>query len=368
MKNIGKKAVFTQDELLRAKEYVGELDMGSKGVGGLVVLLMNELRLTGDRVASLLGISGSSVDRVLSKFRACKLSVGRNPGGGRNHSRMSPDKEAEFLEAFREKAQTGEIITVDAFISALEGRFNCEIKKDYVYKMLKRNGWRKVSPDKAHPRNDKEKMEEFKKKTLPGAILLGASVARLTGGKFRLFYQDEARFGRLPVIERAWSPKGMRPVVKAAVVREYKYAYGAIDVLNGDVFCRTYDMMNTEYMEDFISWLRKEYPNDYIVLVVDGASSHTTEKLKLPVGMYIQVLPPYCPELNPVEQLWKHLRSHACGNRYFDTLNKVTETVEHEVSKLAKDRELVKQMFYWKSIQEAHEMALKILEDVSKAS
>lgn len=164
MKNIGKKAVFTQDELLRAKEYVGELDMGSKGVGGLVVLLMNELRLTGDRVASLLGISGSSVDRVLSKFRACKLSVGRNPGGGRNHSRMSPDKEAEFLEAFREKAQAGEIITVDAFISALEGRFNCEIKKDYVYKMLKRNGWRKVSPDKAHPRNDKEKMEEFKKK------------------------------------------------------------------------------------------------------------------------------------------------------------------------------------------------------------
>lgn len=190
----------------------------------------------------------------------------------------------------------------------------------------------------------------------------------MTGGKFRLFYQDEARFGRLPVIERAWSPKGMRPVVKAAVVREYKYAYGAIDVLNGDVFCRTYDMMNTEYMEDFISWLRKEYPNDYIVLVVDGASSHTTEKLKLPVGIYIQVLPPYCPELNPVEQLWKHLRSHACGNRYFDTLNKVTETVEHEVSKLAKDKELVKQMFYWKSIQEAHEMALKILEDVSKAS
>ena len=82
--------------------------------------------------------------------------------------------------------------------------------------------------------------------------MLGSAVEDLTGRKFRPFYQDEARFGRLPVIEKAWSPAGVRPMVKAAVAREYKYTYGAVDVLNGDLFCRTYDMMNTDNMEDYL--------------------------------------------------------------------------------------------------------------------
>ena len=186
--------------------------------------------------------------------------------------------------------------------------------------------------------------------------------------RFRLFYQDEARFGRLPVIERAWAPKGVRPVVKAAIAREYKYTYGAVDVLNGDVFCRTYDMMNTANMQDFLLRLRKEFKEDFLVVILDGASSHTTEKLVCPEGTYIQVLPPYCPELNPVEQLWKHLRSHACGNQYFDTLPKVVEAVEREVSRLAKDKELVKQMFFWESIRDAVAEAERMFAGVSKAS
>ena len=206
------------------------------------------------------------------------------------------------------------------------------------------------------------------KKTLPGAILLGSAVEDLTGRKFRLFYQDEARFGRLPVIEKAWSPAGVRPMVKAAVAREYKYTYGAVDVLNGDLFCRTYDMMNTDNMEDYLAKLHAEYKDDFIVLVADGASSHTTGKLKLPAHMYMQILPPYCPELNPVEQLWRHLRSHACGNRYYETLQEVTEAVTQEIDKLAGDKAKVKQMFCWHTIVEAVETARKMHDKISKAS
>ena len=123
-------------------------------------------------------------------------------------------------------------------------------------------------------------MDEFKK-TLPGAILLGTAVEGMANRKLRLFYQDEARFGRLPVTEKAWSPRGVRPVVKGAVVREYKYTYGAVDVLNGELFCQSYDMMNTDNMEDFLARLQAEYKDDYIVLVADGASSHTTGRLRL---------------------------------------------------------------------------------------
>lgn len=164
MKNKGKKAVFCESEIDKAREYVKELDSSSKEAGGLVVLLMSVCKFTGDQVASLLQMSGSTVDRIVSKFRRGQLSVAKNPGGGRNHCHMSPEEEAGFLEKFREMAESGCLVTVDSFASGLEGQLKTEVKKDYIYKMLKRNGWRKVAPDKAHPKNDPEKMDEFKKK------------------------------------------------------------------------------------------------------------------------------------------------------------------------------------------------------------
>ena len=164
MRNKGKVAVFSSEEMERASEYVSDLDLTSKGVGGLVVLLMKELGLRGGRIASLLRISGSSVDRIVSRFRRQQLSVRANPGGGRNHFRMTVEEEAEFLASFSERAQRGELVTIDAFAEALEARFNGNVRRNYVYKLLRRNGWRKVSPDKAHPKNDAAKMDEFKKK------------------------------------------------------------------------------------------------------------------------------------------------------------------------------------------------------------
>ena len=58
-----------------------------------------------------------------------------------------------------------------------------------------------------------------------------------------------------------------------------------------------------------------------------------------------------------MEQLWKYLRSHASGNRYYETLEEVTESVSLEIKKLAKDRNKVKQMFFWHSIREAFDIA-----------
>ena len=50
--------------------------------------------------------------------------------------------------------------------------------------------------------------------------------------------------------------------------------FGAVDVLNGELFCQSYDMMNTDNMEDFLARLQAEYKDDYIVLVADGALAY----------------------------------------------------------------------------------------------
>lgn len=151
----------------------------------------------------------------------------------------------------------------------------------------------------------------------------------------RIMFQDEARFGRLPVVRAEWAPHGVRPTVVAAVERQYKYTYGAISPLDGDIDWLVTDMMNTDHMNVLLEQIGTKYRDDYILMVVDGASSHKSKTLNVPGNIHLLCLPPYCPELNPVENLWDHVREKGCANVYFETLSDVMVKVNDELSKLA---------------------------------
>jgi transposase len=164
-------------------------------------------------------------------------------------------------------------------------------------------------------------------------------------------FQDEARFGRLPVVRAAWAPPGVRPSIAAAVERQYKYLYGAVSPFEGDVDWLSSDIMNTKNMNVFLHKISDKYHDDNILLIVDGASSHRSKELDIPPNIHLLQLPPYCPELNPVEHLWDHVREKACANRYFDNLSEMMERVNHELTKLALGTlnvaKKVSQMFCW---------------------
>ncbi|MDQ0290415.1 IS630 family transposase [Oligosphaera ethanolica] len=175
--------------------------------------------------------------------------------------------------------------------------------------------------------------------------------SKLEGKNLRIMFQDEARFGRLPVIRAAWVPSGVRPLVVAAIERQFKYIYSAISPFDGDIDWSVTDMMNTENMILFLQQISRKYPDDYLLMVVDGASSHRSKEMEIPANVHLLQLPPYCPELNPVEHLWDYTREKACANRYFENLNDVVEKVEHELGKLAQGTltmvNKVSQMFCW---------------------
>lgn len=166
MRNVGKKAKFTANQIELAQDYIKNLDVQTKEVAGIVVMLFNNLKLTGEQIASILGVSASAIDRLMKKFRRGELKdrAEKKLGGGRKHFLLTPQEEAEILKPFFEKASNGELVGIDELKQAFEANLGREVTQDYMYKMLKRNKWRKVVPDKEHPKNDPEKAEEFKKK------------------------------------------------------------------------------------------------------------------------------------------------------------------------------------------------------------
>ena len=138
-------------------------------------------------------------------------------------------------------------------------------------------------------------------------------------------FQDEAGFGRINKPKRCWCSKKTRPSVPCHHIREYRYAYGAVDPTTGDHFFLVLPRCDTICMNVFLEELSKAYPEDQIILVCDGASWHRSKGLKVPDNITLQRIPPYTPEMNPIEQIWKQLRSMGFRNEVFKTLNHVVD-------------------------------------------
>jgi putative transposase len=143
--------------------------------------------------------------------------------------------------------------------------------------------------------------------------------------KIRLMFTDEALFGRITNIRSCWCPEGVRPTVSSLKIREYIYAYGSVDPINGDSFFIVAGACNTAWTNLFLDELSKQFPNDYIVLCEDRASWHKSKDLVLPDNIELFFIPPATPEMNPMEQIWDELKEKDFDNRFFHTLNKVID-------------------------------------------
>lgn len=86
--------------------------------------------------------------------------------------------------------------------------------------------------------------------------------------------------------------------------------------------------MATDCLNLFLQELSSHHPDHHIILVMDGAPSHCGKERVIPDNMSIIPLPPYSPELNPVENFWKELKKKGFYNRIFTTLMEVEDQME----------------------------------------
>lgn len=162
-----------------------------------------------------------------------------------------------------------------------------------------------------------------------------------------MVFQDEARFGRLSDPRRCWAPAPLRPLVPVALVREYAYAYAAVCPRDGDLVWMLSAKMNTPNMSLFLDQVGRRYPQEFVLMVLDGASSHRSQDLEIPENMALVRLPPYSPELNPAEHLWDELREKEFANRVFDSLGAAMAQAAKGLKRLEQHPAFVQSMTGW---------------------
>jgi transposase len=106
--------------------------------------------------------------------------------------------------------------------------------------------------------------------------------------------------------------------------------------------------VDSEVMSIFLSHTAQEFPDDLCVLIFDGAGWHRANDLRVPKNMVLIPLPPYSPELNPVEHIWDYLRD-ALGNKILHSLDEVIDFLCATITPLFQQPEVVRSMtcFDW---------------------
>jgi transposase len=160
-------------------------------------------------------------------------------------------------------------------------------------------------------------------------------------------FQDEARFGRMSRARRCWAPAKCRPVMSTGYEREFTYVYGAVSPREGDFDYRACEKMNTEEMGSFLLQISQKYPDEFILMIVDGASSHKAKALQIPENIHLIPLPPYSPQLNPQENVWDELREKNFPNRVFPSMEAVREQLTKGLAAFAQNTAAVISLTAW---------------------
>ena len=160
-------------------------------------------------------------------------------------------------------------------------------------------------------------------------------------------FQDEARFGRMSRARRCWAPAKTRPVMSNGYEREFTYVYGAVSPREGDFDYRVCQKMNTAEMGGFLHQISGKYPAEFILMVLDGASSHKAKALEIPGNIHLIPLPAYSPQLNPQENVWDEIREKNFPNRVFPSREAVREPLDQGLSAFASNPAAVTSLTAW---------------------
>jgi transposase len=101
--------------------------------------------------------------------------------------------------------------------------------------------------------------------------------------------------------------------------------------------------LNTKVVNTFLELFSQAIPeNEHAVMVWDGAGFHTSGSLTVPENVSLVKLPPYSPELNPIENLWHYLKSHFWSNRAYDDYDALEKAAMDAWRRAVLDEDLIK--------------------------
>jgi transposase len=285
--------------------------------------------------------------------RAVQQWVARDNGGGpdalleRPHTGRPPRLAADQWERLKQRLDEppqpddGVCVLRGADVRrVLEHEFGVALSLRGVYLLLDRIGYSSLVPRPQHKDADDEVQAIFKEVVRDQ---IQAIAEAHPGKQLQVFFEDEARFGQQGTITRVWAPRGSRPRAVRQTQYTYLFVLVAVCAATGSVSALVMPELNAAVINLFLEQFARERPAGvHAVLIWDGAGYHTAGTLVVPPNVSLIRLPPYSPELNPVENLWHYLRSHDWSNRVYGGYEELKDEAVRSLCRVCLDAERMK--------------------------
>jgi transposase len=143
-----------------------------------------------------------------------------------------------------------------------------------------------------------------------------------------VWLQDEGRFGQKGRTAHRWWTKGERAPGLCDRRFTFAYMYAAVRPGTDQAFALVASAVGTEVMSAFLAKFAETLePDEHALMVMDRAGWHGAGALEIPGNVTLCFLPPYAPELNPVERVWLYIKERYLSHRLLDDYEAVEDAV-----------------------------------------
>ncbi len=278
-------------------------------------------RNSDDAISEAVGKSKATIYRWFATYREGGLEAVLNRGyEGTESVNYNEDVQA-FIKQGLAASRWNTAVQAQ---QQLERHFGRRFSYKTVWRWLKKVAGVLRVPRPVHQKRNPAKAEQFKR-TFYGqlkALPLRKSLP------VKVWFAHESRYGLLPNLRRLWTFKGHRPHKLWQSKYTWSYCYGALDIVDGQaVFIQT-PTVNLDWTQAFLNQIKAEFPEHQHVVVWDGAGFHPRDNShpSIPDGVHTIRLPPYSPELNPIEKLWDLIQDHT-ANKLWPNIERLDQGV-----------------------------------------
>ena len=199
--------------------------------------------------------------------------------------------------------------TTKSVIAHVRKKFGVKYTRGGMTDILHRLGFSFKKPKGVSAKADRAKQEEFVRKY---------KRAKSQGGL--IYFGDATHPTFNTTLNHGWIKKGEDFEVKTNSGRPRININGAIEINTMDVVTRSYPTINQYSICDFLKAIRAKDPDEKrITLILDRANYYRAKKTRAKkLRIRLLYLPPYSPNLNPIERLWKFMKKKALPNEYLE--------------------------------------------------
>lgn len=148
-----------------------------------------------------------------------------------------------------------------------------------------------------------------------------------------LLFQDESSIRDYQSLVSNWFPKGKQRVTPTYGNNKSVKLIGVLNYETGHVYVQEEEHYTADIFLEFLKNVLKEYPNGKVVLILDNARIHHAKIIQPFLDehknrLQLVFLPPYSPELNLIEGLWRWLKQSVIHNVFYKNVNEIKKAVQ----------------------------------------